>query len=193
MSSSVWGSCKFQWPSSPAKNINSYSTCFISAFRVIFLQRPVDFTYDAIKVLCWSHSELSSGIICATIPTLKPLLGKYIPALGTTRKSTKGYQKYDHSSRGKDFASPRSTDFSTKDTGIYGLADLEGGLERPQPVKLDMAVTTTRKHSPKASLPISVRSISTPSSDENMRDELQFAASHPSPRLKLPRTGLQKE
>jgi hypothetical protein len=136
---------------------------------VIFLKRPVDFTYDAIAVLCWSHSELSSGIICAAIPTLKPLLGKYIPALGSARRSIRGYRKYEDGSKTKDSTLPTRTDVSLKDGGIYGLSDLETGLNRPHPARLNTIAVTVSKTSPKVNLPVSIRSLSTPSVEDDIR------------------------
>lgn len=172
------------------------STCIISAFRLIFLKKPIDFTWDAISALCWSHSELSSGMICATIPTVKPLLGKYIPALGTSRQTTKGYRKYDYGSKGKDFASPKSVELSTRDTGIYGLTDLEIGLDRPQPVKIDTQNKRMSRHSPKASLPVSVHSLSSPTSETSVEDatsESKITRPRPSGRQLSQEIRVQKE
>ncbi|KAH6656129.1 hypothetical protein BKA67DRAFT_658011 [Truncatella angustata] len=173
-----------------------FFTCFISTFRVIFLHRPVDFTYGGIDVLCWSHAELASGIICASIPTLKALVGRYFPTLGTTRRVTTGYQRYDYSSRGKEFASPRSADLSTKDTGIYGLADLELGLDRPHPVSIETKISVMSKHSPKASLPISVNTVTSRLSDasvEDMSAKARITRSHSGFRRASQEIRVQKE
>lgn len=155
-----------------AANHQCVSTCFISAFRVIFLKKPVDSTWDAIAVLCWSHAELSSGIICASVPTLKPLVGKYFPALGSARQSSKGYRKYEYHSKHKEFNTSKSTELSTKDTGIYGLTDLEVGLTRPHPVKIETGGPRTTRHSPTACMPGSTHSVHSPFSQNSTEDIL---------------------
>ena len=54
------------------------SACASSIARVIFLVRsvdgPVDTTYDTVQPLIWSIIEPCTGIICACLPILRPLI-----------------------------------------------------------------------------------------------------------------------
>ncbi|KAF5551672.1 integral membrane protein [Fusarium mexicanum] len=49
-------------------------TCFISLVRIKFLNIGTDITWHNVESASWSVSELCCGIICACVPTLRPLL-----------------------------------------------------------------------------------------------------------------------
>ena len=55
------------------------STCAISLIRLGYLKQGTDFTWDNVPTSGWSVSELCSGIICACLPTLRPLMSKIKP------------------------------------------------------------------------------------------------------------------
>ena len=72
-----------------------HSTCAISVIRVKFLKQGGDQTYENIEGSSWSITELCSGVICACLPTLRPLVSKCAPALSRRlHKSSRGYQIY---------------------------------------------------------------------------------------------------
>jgi rhodopsin domain-containing protein len=48
-----------------------------------------DATYDNIGVANWSCIELNTGIVCACLPTIKPLLAKFFPGLLSTVRTRK--------------------------------------------------------------------------------------------------------
>lgn len=48
----------------------------------------VDFAYTASTALMWSAVEVNVGIICACIPTLKPLIKKILPSMITDRQGS---------------------------------------------------------------------------------------------------------
>ncbi|KAG8163339.1 hypothetical protein KVR01_006636 [Diaporthe batatas] len=54
-------------------------TCAISLIRLSYLKQGPDFTWDNVPTSGWSVSELCSGIICACLPTLRPLMSKIKP------------------------------------------------------------------------------------------------------------------
>lgn len=71
------------------------STCAISLIRLAYLKQGPDFTFDNVGTSCWSISELACGIICACLPTLRPLMTKIKPQWMTsyatkTRRQTYG-------------------------------------------------------------------------------------------------------
>ena len=71
------------------------STCAISVIRVKFLKQGGDQTYENIEGSSWSITELCSGVVCACLPTLRPLVSKCAPALSRRlHKSSEGYQIY---------------------------------------------------------------------------------------------------
>ena len=50
-----------------------------------------DFTWENVAPSCWSIIELTSAITCSCLPTLRPIMTRYFPKLGTIGRSTKGY------------------------------------------------------------------------------------------------------
>ncbi|KAI1393975.1 uncharacterized protein F4822DRAFT_386677 [Hypoxylon trugodes] len=58
-----------------------FFTCAISVIRIKFLQQGGDFSYENVEGSSWSITELCSGVICACLPTLRPLVSKWVPAL----------------------------------------------------------------------------------------------------------------
>lgn len=52
------------------------STCAISVLRVHFYRVPEDMSYENVDTALWSLAELFSGLVCACLPVLRPLLGE---------------------------------------------------------------------------------------------------------------------
>ncbi|KAF4858729.1 Satratoxin biosynthesis SC1 cluster protein 4, partial [Colletotrichum siamense] len=57
------------------------STCVISAVRIPHLHQTADFTWENVQTAGWSIGEVCSGLICACLPTLRPLVVKVMPSL----------------------------------------------------------------------------------------------------------------
>lgn len=69
-----------------------HSTCAISILRIQFLQLSEDATWDNVESAGWSVGELCSGLICSCLPTMRPLLHKWVPSLSTkSTPNAKGY------------------------------------------------------------------------------------------------------
>ncbi|PGH07547.1 hypothetical protein AJ79_06217 [Helicocarpus griseus UAMH5409] len=70
-------------------------TCLMSILRLhglITLYDSADPTWEQPATAYWSSIELNMGVICACLPTLKPLIVKISPRLlGTERPSVSGY------------------------------------------------------------------------------------------------------
>ncbi|CAI7669553.1 unnamed protein product [Penicillium pancosmium] len=61
--------------------------CITSIVRLVSLKKisdSLDPTYDNVGAASWSAIECNTGIICACLPTLKPLISKIIPGLIST-------------------------------------------------------------------------------------------------------------
>ncbi|KAF4480946.1 Satratoxin biosynthesis SC1 cluster protein 4 [Colletotrichum fructicola Nara gc5] len=56
-------------------------TCVISAVRIQHLHQTADFTWENVQTAGWSIGEVCSGLICACLPTLRPLIVKFLPSL----------------------------------------------------------------------------------------------------------------
>lgn len=56
-------------------------TVAISCIRLRFVAHSIDPTWTNIEGSSWSLAELSCALICACLPTLKPVLSRCIPAL----------------------------------------------------------------------------------------------------------------
>jgi len=69
----------------------SSSTVVISIIRIRYLRLFDDFPWENVAPSLWSIGELSSAITCSCLPTLRPFLARYFPALSTTvGRSTRG-------------------------------------------------------------------------------------------------------
>lgn len=128
-----------------------------------------DPTYDAPGVLIWSIAEASSGLICAGLPTLKPLLSKLFPYLRSTIRDTiSAYKQDGYNPRNKgDTTDNQSSALSRGGKDTYGLADLETGLEQPYPGKFSDNKTGISQTLRKVDCPTSVRSISVSEEDQS--------------------------
>jgi hypothetical protein len=62
------------------------STCAISIIRLHFLGQNSDVTFESVTVTSWSLGELGCGIVCVCLPTLRPLISKYLPTVWTERE-----------------------------------------------------------------------------------------------------------
>lgn len=73
-----------------------HSVCFISVYRMLTLRKAVDSTdpsWENIGTAIWSIIELDTAIICASLPTLRPLVAKWMPHSGfsSARDNSKTY------------------------------------------------------------------------------------------------------
>lgn len=67
------------------------STCIISCIRLSTLHKGInthDPFWDNAPAAYWSAVELNCGILCACLPTLRPLIQRVIPQLLSTRGAT---------------------------------------------------------------------------------------------------------
>jgi hypothetical protein len=67
-----------------------FFTVAISVVRIKFLAIKEDVTWDHVESSGWSVGELASALTCACLPTLRPLLAKFFPALGSTYGTPSG-------------------------------------------------------------------------------------------------------
>ena len=92
---------------------NTASTCIISIVRLFTLRDSIDTddpTWDNVPTSYWTVVELNCGIICACLPTLRPLLRKFLA--GPDR---------DSSPKGS-FATIGEQSLRKKPRGLYSLA-----------------------------------------------------------------------
>ncbi|KAL2002112.1 hypothetical protein VTN02DRAFT_639 [Thermoascus thermophilus] len=72
--------------------------CVTSIFRLVSLKvisRSTDPTYDNVGAATWSAVECNTGIICACLPTLRPLVSRFLPHFlstgsGRSRTTSRG-------------------------------------------------------------------------------------------------------
>nr|RBQ96016.1 hypothetical protein FVER53263_08583 [Fusarium verticillioides] len=78
-------------------------TCLISLVRIKFLNIGTDITWHNVESASWSVSELCCGIICACVPTLRPLLS------GHDRGSSHNQSSYTRHENSRTNAAARQT------------------------------------------------------------------------------------
>ncbi|KAL0783377.1 hypothetical protein CaCOL14_001283 [Colletotrichum acutatum] len=83
--------------------------CICAIRRTILLPplfKSIDYTFDIDRQLNWASIEVNAGIMCASVPALKPFFVRYLPMFVTshitargpkTKKTTPDYQNYQHS------------------------------------------------------------------------------------------------
>ncbi|KAI2469907.1 hypothetical protein F4781DRAFT_442290 [Annulohypoxylon bovei var. microspora] len=73
-------------------------TCAISVIRVKFLKLGGDFSYENVEGSSWSIAELCSGVTCACLPTLRPLVSKWVPSFSDClHKPVMSYRRHSDS------------------------------------------------------------------------------------------------
>ncbi|KAJ5524625.1 hypothetical protein N7494_011275 [Penicillium frequentans] len=107
--------------------------CVTSIVRLVSLKTisdSTDPTWDNVGAASWSAIECNTGIICACLPTLKPLISKLAPGLLSTLNGSRR-QKSGHSSNSR-----RTTTWNDESTlgapgedHEYGAGDPERILE----------------------------------------------------------------
>ncbi|KAH7154029.1 hypothetical protein DER46DRAFT_687672 [Fusarium sp. MPI-SDFR-AT-0072] len=78
-------------------------TCLISLVRIKFLNIGTDITWHNVESASWSVSELCCGIICACVPTLRPLLS------GHERGSSHNQSSYARHENSRSIVTTRQT------------------------------------------------------------------------------------
>lgn len=104
----------------------STSTCAISIVRIFTLRGAVnstDPTWDNVPSSYWSIVELNTGILCASLPPLRPLFRHLFPGL-SSRVPT-----YEERS-GKGSSRARSSKARSVGPGVYALRDLESSASQ---------------------------------------------------------------
>ncbi|OBR04232.1 Integral membrane protein [Colletotrichum higginsianum IMI 349063] len=72
-----------------------FFTCTISFIRISFLKLHEDFTWSNVETAGWSVGELCSGLLCACLPTFRPLTSRFIPALASRSAKSSRQRQHD--------------------------------------------------------------------------------------------------
>ncbi|KAM6525676.1 hypothetical protein FALCPG4_011214 [Fusarium falciforme] len=76
-----------------------FFTVILSAIRIEYLQDFEDFTWKHVESNLWSMAELTSALICACLPTLRPFVVRYFPGLASKFTRSSGGYRGGHGSR----------------------------------------------------------------------------------------------
>ncbi|KAI8669984.1 hypothetical protein NCS56_00802200 [Fusarium sp. Ph1] len=76
-----------------------FFTVILSAIRIEYLQEFEDFTWKHVESNLWSMAELTSALICACLPTLRPFVVRYFPGLASKFTRSSGGYRGGHGSR----------------------------------------------------------------------------------------------
>ncbi|RMJ13941.1 hypothetical protein CDV36_006426 [Fusarium kuroshium] len=76
-----------------------FFTVILSAIRIEYLKDFEDFTWKHVESNLWSMAELTSALICACLPTLRPFAVRYFPALASKFTRSSGGYRGGHGSR----------------------------------------------------------------------------------------------
>ncbi|KAK4188597.1 hypothetical protein QBC35DRAFT_451095 [Podospora australis] len=107
-----------------------FFTVIISVIRIRYLHLFEDFPWENVDSSLWSVGELTSAITCACLATMKPLIVKYFPSLGTNVFRSPEYGTGRSRSRTKDL------EFST----VHGRHGKSGSRsEHKAPGHVEMA------------------------------------------------------
>ncbi|KAK8053051.1 hypothetical protein PG996_012352 [Apiospora saccharicola] len=73
--------------------------CVVSILRLVLLPNAHDVTYTAAITASWTMAELTAGVICPCLMTLRPLLRRVAPMLGLSCGPSSGPTGPSHPSR----------------------------------------------------------------------------------------------
>ncbi|KAF4969553.1 hypothetical protein FSARC_3236 [Fusarium sarcochroum] len=74
-----------------------FFVCIISVYRMCTLREAVysdDPPWNGAGAAMWSVIELNCAIICASLPTLRPVIAKVVPGMSTNRSNYASYERY---------------------------------------------------------------------------------------------------
>jgi hypothetical protein len=95
--------------------------CVVSILRlnalVILSKHPDDRTFYSAATAYWSAIEINLGIVCASLPALKPLVVKIIPGF-STRHSSRGYGTELSGGKGRSYGLGSKATHGTIDCDI---------------------------------------------------------------------------
>ncbi|KAK3358225.1 hypothetical protein B0T25DRAFT_452789 [Lasiosphaeria hispida] len=112
-----------------------FFTVIISIIRIRYLQLFEDFPWENVDSSLWSVGELCSAITCSCLGTLKPLVARYFPSLGTA--AGRSTQQYASGNR-NGAANPRSTD---TEAGTRSKESAGASPSTPNPDDSDLELT----------------------------------------------------
>ncbi|KAK0730871.1 hypothetical protein B0H67DRAFT_639320 [Lasiosphaeris hirsuta] len=81
--------------------------------------------FDNVKSSCWFISELCSGIICACLPTFRPLLIKFFPSMESADRSGTYYNKQSYGRDGTFDSGRAKTTETSSSRGIVYYENVE--------------------------------------------------------------------
>ncbi|KZL78555.1 integral membrane protein, partial [Colletotrichum tofieldiae] len=99
-----------------------FFTCTISFIRIRFLKLEENFTWQNVETAGWSIGELCCGLTCACLPTFRPLVSRFVPALSSrVTKSSKYNPHGDYSKNTGSTSQPRDLELGggTGNPGRY--------------------------------------------------------------------------
>ncbi|KAF8846925.1 hypothetical protein BDZ45DRAFT_682215 [Acephala macrosclerotiorum] len=102
--------------------------CLVSVLRLhalYIVSISTDITYDNVDAAIWSIIEVNVGIICASLPTIKPLISCLFPGLLGSTRSRQGTYHNQANRHASPFAS--QDPFTSLSNAPGRLADQEGG------------------------------------------------------------------
>ncbi|KAI0022476.1 hypothetical protein F4780DRAFT_173677 [Xylariomycetidae sp. FL0641] len=112
-----------------------FFTCIVSIIRrVTGLMFTQDVTYSSVDVNAWSIAEVASGITCAALPTLKPLLSRYFPSLKSKIQRLSDYHKNSQYRSTWNSRATRSlyTSREDKPRPMTGRSSRHASISKPQ-------------------------------------------------------------
>lgn len=131
-----------------------FSTCIIAILRISVTSAKVkDLSWENSNIVAWTTAEVMTGVIIASLSTLRPLIGRYVPGWATQTGGTSARANYKLKTFSSTIGSnaDRKSTFSTRpglvgDGGWLGVeegeqADLVGkyggvSLRYPMPPRL---------------------------------------------------------
>ncbi|KAF4807117.1 Satratoxin biosynthesis SC1 cluster protein 4 [Colletotrichum siamense] len=80
--------------------------CGVATKRTVHLPKLLaspDYTWEAVEAFIWGYLELNAGMICASVPALKPFFMRYLPSFITSRlgSSNRGGSSLNKSSKSR--------------------------------------------------------------------------------------------
>ncbi|VUC27041.1 unnamed protein product [Clonostachys rosea] len=101
----------FRWNLATLSNYSN-SVCAAAIQRTILMPRllnAVDYSWEVSGQVIWGFIEVNSGIVCASVPALKPFFMRYLPFILTSRLISSSSQPESHCTKLTPFSNTNTS------------------------------------------------------------------------------------
>ena len=121
-----------------------HSVCAVAIKRTLLLKplmTSTDYTWAAVEQFQWCFVEVNAGILCATVPALKPFFARYLPGLinSKLRSNDRSKNKEGYNNSGYNTIEKDSHQRSRTKKDLYELTVLDDDISSNKTMQTPIA------------------------------------------------------